>query len=261
MAASAFTSDDIIVLGECRRCLFPKKLQSLEKNLDKECLIVKNFYLTGTLDVVNQLTNQYAKVFNLMLYKQNAIYKIKDETGNGLSADDIARFFFVNCGNTLPVNIITNNKILSSILKFIFSNHLLVSHFPLRDAACVKNTKNKPKVIIWNLFYAKKNSEELLNLDDIIQFIKNYPKKYKFTIEAGRKHVYLRDFYQREKNLTPQEEKHPASWLRETWGGEDCNEQKPPSYSVPLYLNDTLDNVEDSLSYLKSERFTKLYNL
>lgn len=254
MATEKFTPDDIIILGLYDKYVFPKKLSSPCKRTDNTgYIITKKFFMTSTLKVVDKFTRQYTIVYRLMIIKKDKEYYIENK--QGITVKELAKFLIKVCNNVLPVNIITNNILLSSICKYIFQNYLIVDNFPGRDPKCQNNTKVSPKVIVWTVF-DEKNNKKIFNFSDIIQFIHTYPKN-KRTVTVRRKHVYLK---KKLLNIITREEKEEEQslWFLERYGGYERDDQKLEQPKL-CFKFDPLSTENDALSILRNDRFIKMY--
>lgn len=213
--------------------------------------------MRNTLDVIEQFTNQYVLVYKLSIYKDKEYIM---ESSDGLSAIDIANLIIVACKDTLPVNIITNTLILSSILKYVVSNYIPVRQFPLRDHKCMENKKGNPKVIIWNLFF-RKEPKRLLNYLDIANFTQKNNNKIKFY----KKHVFLNEVLDHIKLAAinpPQDRVDSSPIIYERYGRMDCNDQGTIDCGIQLYVS--LDpkenlNISDSLAFLQKKKFAAIF--
>ena len=258
MTSDKFTNDDIIVVGYCKRIIRSQKNPNTKKL--KHCHIFKKFYMRNTLDVIERYTNQYVTVYKLSIYRGNDEY-VMDST-DGLSVIDIANLIIASCRDTLPFNVITNSSILSSILKYVFSNYVAFGQFPNRNYKCTENKKNNPKVVIWYVFH-RRMPKRLLNYPDIVNFI----QKSNYKIKFYKKHVFLNEFFDPKKmsfKISQDDAINPLPYICETYGGMDGDEQGTVGCIICLNVDPLPENnvnIADSLAFLQKKKFIRIYEI
>lgn len=216
------------------------------------------------VDVVPYFTNQYTVVTSLHIQKCG--YTVCTvNNNNGLSVTDIKTNLLKWCQNTLPVNILTNNVVLRAILKFVFSYCIPTTEWNNIPLKCYENKKERPKVIIWSVMNEIYN-HKLLNLSEIEEFMKKFPKRTTNLLLYRKKHSYISykpmnvfsHCIECTCPLLEQSTPHqPISFILKKYGSLDCCNQEivEPVIKIMLPTNFKRNKgIKDALVYLEKKK-------
>lgn len=270
MSAVYFTIHDIIFIGQCRAVIQPP-YEGGKKPKGVHAPFKKFYTKNDNADVVDKITNQYIVVYSLHIIKTNYNKKVSTLQANdssGLSVADIRNFILQNCEYTLPVNIVTNNPLLWSILKYIFVTQLPMNDWTIIPFECCQNKKNEPKVMIWNVCnQIYKN--QTLSLAQLEQFMEQYPVVACNYIAFQKKHIYIsKEGLKFVDTDTPRQQrqppipKYPYSFMSKYSGNSNCFDQGYSQAVVNLILSKNPknnENIANVMSYLECKKFINIY--
>lgn len=261
-----FTRHDFILIGHCEQVFLPTTL--CNKKQEQSIETFKKFYTKTDLDIVDYVTNQYAVINTLRILKHGYDLGKIQANSSGLSINEITNFILDKCQYTLPVNIVTNTPLLSSICKYIFmSPYLDVGHWKYIPQECCKNKKCTPKVVVWQLVN-RVDKNKSLNMFYLKEFIRQFPNHDCKYIMFKKKHTYISNKYSvgtnniREEEEEEEEIKLPFSFLLKQYGGWNCLDQGTIQCVVKLILSPNFfdnNSIRETFSYLEGKRFVNIY--
>lgn len=94
-------------------------------------------------------TNKYVIIWNIFTYKINNKFEINYASKCKRTREEIINILSSSCCDSVPVNIITNDKKSAAMLNYLFKSYDFpnIKHNVHRD--CLKNQKNQAKVKVW----------------------------------------------------------------------------------------------------------------
>ena len=177
----SFYRHDITVTANIQRIILPKSIKTDAQS--------NNIYINKKLAIVSSLSNQYFIVKKLVVVVDFSRQYCIENGGNGILIEEITAFLIRVCESILPLNIVTNSLLTANLICYIFSQFVSVNDFESIPAICYNNTKQSPKVIVWNLYRSSGNVN--MSMEDILYFIKSFPEYNRGIIKFSKKHVYL----------------------------------------------------------------------
>ena len=142
---------------------------------------VNIFYLDNKLKVVNYITNRYIVIYKLKLESKTQFKIIRDE--NGLCLKLILDTFLSLTDSVMPVNVYTNDPIISEIFSYLICNHVdKDKHFKNIPSECFNKRLDTYQILV-HYVKCEKNQHMLSNM--------KYPKKtHSCLFKSNKKTIY-----------------------------------------------------------------------